>query len=215
MKLLFHNLTSKISSVQPLKFANGYVILSHTLLGMWSLTHVVNWPQMTSFETVVDILRDLAENRELICGNEAMYQWPILLSICDLITKNHWKMSVFLNKLMRSQICACHASWAVLTCTKLWSEWIMMCQTVSKGILCFYKIWIMSSTIRCVMVISYMSMGWSGSGRLEYKRAVSQFNPSGEEYQCACTVGVSFKWTPLQAQFVQNLFLPSLFSTKM
>ena len=30
---------AQTSVVQPLQFVNGYVILSHTLLGMWLLTH--------------------------------------------------------------------------------------------------------------------------------------------------------------------------------
>ena len=36
MKLLIHSLTS---TVQPLKFRNGQVISSHTLLGVWLLIH--------------------------------------------------------------------------------------------------------------------------------------------------------------------------------
>ena len=36
MKLLIH---SQTSTVQPLKFGNGQVISSHTLLGMWLLIH--------------------------------------------------------------------------------------------------------------------------------------------------------------------------------
>ena len=36
MKLLIHSYTS---TVQPLKFANGYVISSHTLRGMRLLIH--------------------------------------------------------------------------------------------------------------------------------------------------------------------------------
>ena len=31
---------SKTSTAQPLKFGNGYVGLSHTLLGMWLVIHV-------------------------------------------------------------------------------------------------------------------------------------------------------------------------------
>ena len=38
MKLLIH---SQPSTVQPLKFGSGYVISSHTLLGMWFLIHDV------------------------------------------------------------------------------------------------------------------------------------------------------------------------------
>ena len=36
MKLLLH---SQTSTVQPLKFGNGEVVPSHTLLDMWLLTH--------------------------------------------------------------------------------------------------------------------------------------------------------------------------------
>ena len=36
MKLLLH---SKTSAVQPLKFVNGLLISSNTLLGMWLFTH--------------------------------------------------------------------------------------------------------------------------------------------------------------------------------
>ena len=36
MKLLIH---SQISTVAPLKFGNGYVISSHSLLRMWLLIH--------------------------------------------------------------------------------------------------------------------------------------------------------------------------------
>ena len=36
MKLFIH---SQTSTVAPLKFGNGYVILSHTLLGMQLLIH--------------------------------------------------------------------------------------------------------------------------------------------------------------------------------
>ena len=38
MKLLIHSYTL---TVQPLKFGNGLVISSHTLLNMWLLVHAV------------------------------------------------------------------------------------------------------------------------------------------------------------------------------
>ena len=40
MKLLIH---SQTSTVQPLKFGNGWAISSHILLGMWLLIHAGNW----------------------------------------------------------------------------------------------------------------------------------------------------------------------------
>ena len=43
-----------IPKLQPLKFGNGWVISSHTLLGMWLLIHAVN-PYYYSQESLVEL----------------------------------------------------------------------------------------------------------------------------------------------------------------
>ena len=39
-ELLIH---SQTSTVQPLKFGNGYIISCHTLQGIWLITHATPW----------------------------------------------------------------------------------------------------------------------------------------------------------------------------
>ena len=45
------------STVQPLKFGNGYVILFHALLGVWLLVHTGSYSVMHDWMTVADFIQ--------------------------------------------------------------------------------------------------------------------------------------------------------------
>ena len=52
---------------------------------------------------------------------------------------------------VKSQICTCHDSWAVVACAKLWPDWIIRIQTKPKGIFSRFQWWADKCFVRKVL----------------------------------------------------------------
>ena len=55
---------------------------------------------------------------------------------------------------IRSQICACHDSWAVMTCAKLWSDWIIIIHVTGTWMFARFGLWAHKRVVSWVLVHS-------------------------------------------------------------
>ena len=114
---------------------------------------------MQNHRMIYCIKRELLKNEiwyYSICDTSATWQgipgsnsleWPwnsfhkefmsLLSNSCKYICYSYMKSI----DLIRSQFCTCHDSWAVMTCAKLWHDWIIRIELKSKWIFKSFQLW--------------------------------------------------------------------------
>ena len=114
---------------------------------------------------------------------------PIVYELIMEILKIFFSFNPDSDDPVRSQICTCHDSWAVVTCAKLWSDHMIIFR--ARAIRNFCEIWIMSSKTVC---------------KMDTRFGKAKIRPFLAHMQTLTTNHTSYHYNPLHAELLwENL----------